>query len=113
MMTKVLGSPITWVVALAVALFAWHKLDKGSAIREAVVGYVADTELAAAKAQNAALQSRLAAAQAASTVFRQGIQERDAEIIDYEKRITTYEAENSVPDECRVSDQLLGLLRSK
>ena len=37
------------VLLIAMGLFSWHKVDKTSAVRRAVSGYVADVELTAKK----------------------------------------------------------------
>lgn len=44
-------SRIGIVVLIALALFAWHTLDKHSAVRRAVAEYVAGAELEAARAE--------------------------------------------------------------
>jgi glucose-6-phosphate-specific signal transduction histidine kinase len=91
------------------ALFSWHKLDKHSAVRKAVVSYVADVELGAANARVRELQAQLKRTAAANMQLAERIEQseqggRDA-IID--------SALGALPkiDGCVITDDLIDLLR--
>jgi len=72
------GAILTAFLAVGVALFAWHRFDKSSAVRQAVTSYVADVELAAAEAELATLKQRAAALEAANFSFQQQLTESEA-----------------------------------
>lgn len=98
------------LVAVAAALLAWHKLDKGSAVRSAVNRYVAGVELAAAEAELAAARKRAEAAEAATHSFQQQLAE--AEAIQTQQALELDEYESTVGDDCTVDRALLERLRN-
>lgn len=72
------GAILTAFLAVGAALFTWHKLDKSSAVRQAVSSYVADVELSAAEAELAVLKRRAAALETANFSFQQQLTESEA-----------------------------------
>ncbi|MEP2706521.1 MAG: hypothetical protein ABJQ71_05965 [Roseibium sp.] len=55
------GANLIAVTVVGGGLFLWHKIDKSSAVRHAVAGYIADVELAAVNAELALLKKANAA----------------------------------------------------
>lgn len=104
-------SAITAVVVVAIALFAWHKIDKNSAIRAAVMEYVADVELTAARAQIAEANRRAAIAAAATSQLQERVQVAEGEAIRIAREIEQYEAENEIPTSGRVDGGIFDRLR--
>lgn len=101
------------VLTIALALFSWHKFDKSSAVREAVVRYVASVELEAAEAETKAIQRRLVLAEAANTSLRDRALEAEQEMEDAQRALETYLVDNPLEaGTCSVDGQLLGILRS-
>lgn len=93
-------------------LFAWHQLDKTSAVRKAVIGYVADVELAAAEAEAAALQEARAKLAAANRKFAERADRAEEEAADAERRFQDYVATSPLPPGCSVPPDFLDLLQS-
>ena len=96
---KLLGTRAGAVAAVLVALLAWHHFDKSSAVRRAVVGYVADVELTAAQAQIEEAKRRRAITSAANTHLLERLQVAEGEAQKIAREIELYEAENEInPD---------------
>ena len=93
------------------ALFTWHTLDKGSAVRKAVAGYVADVELAAANAELEVLRQREAALRQANFTFQMRLTESEALATRQTMEIESYESR--VADVCVVDDDLIDQLHNK
>ena len=104
-------SVISALVIVALALFAWHKLDKRSAVREAVMEYVAQTELSAARAQIAEANRRAAVAAEAVEQLEERVQVARGEAQRLAVEIEQYEAENDIPISGRVEPDLFNRLR--
>ena len=104
-------SMISGVVIVAVALFAWHKLDKSSAVRSAVSEYVAATEIAALRAQIAEANRRAAIANEAAERLQERVQAAQGEALRLAAEIEQYEAENDIPISGRVEPDLARRLR--
>lgn len=92
------------ILVIGLALFTWHKLDKSSAVREAVVSYVADAELAAAEAEQRVLQERAENLEAANAVLRFQTERDERKLADAQKALLEYVESN--PSGCTVSDDL-------
>ncbi len=114
MMTTILRlatSRLGLILILCAALFAWHKLDKGSAVRDAVVGYVADTELRAAEVHAEILRARINRLEAANAALGASLAEAEQEARDAEAaRLDYLERTPAPPADCTVSRDLLDLL---
>ena len=104
-------SVITAVVVIALALFTWHKFDKNSAVRSAVMEYVADVELNAARAQIAEANRRAEIAAAAQERLEEKVQVAEGEVIRVAREIEQYEAENDIPTSGRVDNGIFDRLR--
>ena len=104
-------SAITAVVVIALALFGWHKLDKSSAVRAAVMKYVADVELTAARAQIAEANRRARIATEANTRLDEKMQAAQGDALRYEAEIEAYEQQTTVSADGRVSNDLFDRLR--
>ena len=104
---------ITCALMLIGAAFAWHKLDKSSAVRQAVIGYVAQAELDAATAQiNEANRRALVAEEAADRLL---VRVRDAEAasLQHEQEIESYVSQNKIHPSCVAGDTVFDFLRGK
>lgn len=99
------------VVILGLVLFAWHKLDKTSAVRGAVVGYVADVELTAARAELAEQRRLWAAANTANRLLHADIALAEAAAEAANLELETYVS--TVDDVCRVDGPILERLRNR
>lgn len=109
---RVLTSRAGLLIGIAGALFAWHSIDKGSAVRAAVVGYVAETELRAASARADILEGRLVRLSAANALLLEQVERAEQEARDAEGAREKYLERNPVPPaDCAVSPDLLDLLR--
>jgi len=104
-------SVISALVIVALALFAWHKLDKRSAVREAVIEYVAQTELSAARAQIAEANRRAEIAETQAAQLAEREQVTRGELIRLHAEIEQYEAENDIPTSGRVEPSVFDRLR--
>ena len=104
-------SVISGVVIVAVSLFAWHKLDKSSAVRSAVSEYVAATEITALRAQIAEANRRAAIAREAADRLQERVQAAQGEALRLAAEIEQYEAENDIPTSGRVEPDLARRLR--
>lgn len=100
------------IVALAaLALFTWHKLDKGSAVRRAVSGYVAKMELETLRAELDELRRRRAAVRLANRDLQTKIQEAEAEADAAIQELEHYET--TVHESCLVDGAHLKRLRNR
>lgn len=104
-------SVITAVVVIALALFSWHKFDKSSAVRAAVMKYVADVELTSARAQIVEANRRARIATEANTSLDQKVQAAQGDELRYGMEVEAYEHQTTVSADCRVGDDLFGRLR--
>lgn len=104
-------SAITAVVIIMLVLFGWHKLDKSSAVRAAVMKYVADVELTAARAQIAEANRRAAVAAAATSQLQERVQVAEGEALRVTLETEQYEAKNEIPTSCRVDSGIFDRLR--
>lgn len=99
------------VALICLALFAWHKIDKTSAMRRAVAGYVADVEIAAKNAELAELKRRSAVFASANRNLLSQVAKASAEAeaanLELEQYVST------VDDDCAVDGALLERLRNR
>ena len=123
-MLSVLGSIVglifktragTTAAALALAaggLWVWHTLDKSSAVRTAVIEYVARTELETARAavEEANRRAEIAEQATAALEERAATAERDAEL--FQQEIRAYERENEINPDGLVDPGIFERLRS-
>jgi len=105
-------SAITAVLIVMAALFVWHKFDKNSAVRAAIVDYVADVELQAARAQIKEANRREAVAVAAGQRLEERMQVAKGEAARAAYDIKQYEAQNEIPVSGRVNGDIFGRLRA-
>ena len=100
------------IVALAcLALFTWHRIDRTSAVRRAVAGYIADVELAAKNAELAELKRRSAVFAAANRTLLSQVAQADAEADAANQELEHYVS--TVADDCTVDSTLLERLRNR
>ncbi len=93
-----------------VALLAWHKLDKGSAVRQAVVGYVARVELTSARVELAEIRRRQAVADAARRHLQSQIERAEAQAEAAAEELEHYVSQ--VDEGCIVQPGLVERLRN-
>jgi hypothetical protein len=99
------------LVIAGLGLFAWHKLDKGSAVRQAVTGYVAKVELETLRAERDELRRRRAAVRLANQDLQSKIRAAEAEADAAAWELEHYET--TVDDNCRVDGAVLERLRNR
>ncbi|MBL4761732.1 MAG: hypothetical protein JKY93_03420 [Gammaproteobacteria bacterium] len=58
------------MILVVLVLFGWHTFDKTSAVKRAVVGFIAKTELATAQAAQEELQRKLSISESANANFQ-------------------------------------------
>ncbi|ERP93616.1 hypothetical protein Q669_01870 [Labrenzia sp. C1B10] len=114
---------IAWILqsrtacaALAIAavlggFFVWHKVDKSSAVRQAVVEYVADAELTAARVQLEELKRRKVVTERANRRFLSLIDQANAEAEAAAKELEHYVS--TVGDGCTLQPDLFERLRNQ
>lgn len=111
-LVKFLTSRVGIVLAIGAGLFAWHTLDKGSAVRDAVVRYVADVEIQAAEAEAEILRARIERLKSANAALNASLEEAEQEARDAETaRLEYLERTPAPPPGCTVGPDLLDLLR--
>ena len=109
---RIATSRLGLLTLLCAGLLAWHQIDKGSAVREAVVWYVADVELTAAEAEARLLRAQIGRLKEASEALEDAILRAEQEAQDAETARLEYLAQNpSPPADCAVGPDLLDLLR--
>ena len=104
------------LLALAVIVaggFAWHKIDKAIAVRDAVRGYVKQIELDTALAEIAEIRRRAEVLAIANEHLRTDIAQADADRQAANKRIADYEAHTTPPVDGRVTGDFLKRLRNQ
>jgi len=99
------------VVIIVLALFAWHKVDKNSAVRRAVTGYVADVEFSARTAELDELKRRSALFAIANRKLADEAARAAAEADAANQELEHYVS--TVADDCAVDAGLLGRLRNR
>lgn len=104
-------SAISGVLIVAGLLFAWHTLDKNSAVRQAVDQYVAEAEITSLRAQIAEANRRAAVAEDATERLEEQAQVARGEAIRLAAEIEQYEAANDIPSSGRVEPDLFDRLR--
>ena len=107
---KFLTSRVGLLCILAFTLMTWHHFDKTSAVRRAVVTYVADVELTALKAKNAVLAERARRSEEANAHLEEKIATADGDRINDDNKIRIYEAETAAPADCIANPLILDLL---
>lgn len=106
-------SVISALVIVALALFAWHKLDKRSAVREAVMEYVAANELRVARSQIAEANRRAAVAEEATRTLSASLEKIEAEATGFQSEIERYEAGLENLPACQPDDDFFDGLLTK
>jgi len=101
------------VVMIGLALFTWHTLDKGSAVRQAVVQYVAGVELAAAEAELAEMKRRAVAANVAAEQLQEKVAAAEGEALRMSLAIEEWESSNAINADGVVDARLLERLRGR
>jgi hypothetical protein len=107
------------VLIAGVFLFVYHNIDKGKAVRDATIRYLASTEIAALESEKAALQrvaerERNAAAAlgaSLSAALRQA-EEAEDEIRRFQTHLDAL-GQSGMGDVCTVDADLAGRLRAK
>lgn len=105
-------SMLAGAAALAGILFAWHTIDKNSAVKQAMVRFVAATELAASEAEAEELRRALIAQRAAAVRLQEEIQMAETIAAERAAEIERYELENEINPEGVADDSLLGRMQS-
>lgn len=105
------SASISTLVIVAAVLFGWHKIDKTSAVRKAVAGYVADVELATMRAQIEEANRRAIVAADARDRLEERLATLEGTADRQAREIERYEIENEVNPVCRVDDRVLERLR--
>lgn len=96
---------------LVLVLFAWHSLDKGSAVRSAVTGYIADVELAAAEAELQQAKRMAKAAQNANRALQAALAVAEAQKAASDRELENYVSK--VGADCAVDGVLLERLQHR
>jgi hypothetical protein len=96
------------VLAVFLGLWVWHTLDKSSAVRRAVAGYVAEAEIKALQAQLREAQHRSAVVLAANRHLNEKIAATEQAAA---QEIAAYVS--TVDDNCRVDPGLSDRLRNR
>ncbi len=104
-------SVISAFIIAALALFTWHQIDKRSAVRQAVIEYVADTEIKVLQDQIKEANRRAAIASEAQARLEERLQVAEGEARRIAREIEQYEAENEINPDSVVDSGLLLRLR--
>jgi hypothetical protein len=99
------------LVMAGLAVFTWHKLDRGSAVRQAVSGNVAKVELEALRAERDELRRRQAANRLANRDLQSKILDAEAEADAAARELEHYES--TFDDTCRVDNPLIERLHNR
>ncbi|WP_421983329.1 hypothetical protein [Roseibium sp.] len=99
------------VAAVLGGLLVWHKVDKSSAVRRAVVEYVAKVELTSARVQMEELKRRKLVAERVSRQFRTLIEQANADAEAATKELEKYAS--TVGADCVVQPDLIERLRNR
>ncbi len=108
---RFLASRAGLVVLIATVLFSWHKVDKTSAVRRAVAGYVADVELAAKNAELAEIKRRSTVFASANKTLLDQIARANAVADAANQELEHYVS--TVSDDCAVDADLSKRLRNR
>ncbi|MEP3429452.1 MAG: hypothetical protein ABJN98_12275 [Roseibium sp.] len=84
------GAILIAASVLAGGLFLWHKIDKSSAVRSAVIGFVAKVELSAAEEELKAVKLRNVALTYANNSFSRRMSAAEALQSDQAQELETY-----------------------
>ena len=99
------------IAAVLGGLFIWHKVDKTSAVRRAVVEYVAKVELTAARVQLEELKRRQDVTDGARRFLQTEIEKANAEAEAAAQELEHYVS--TVEDSCIVQPGLIDRLRNR
>ncbi|WP_298963824.1 hypothetical protein [uncultured Roseibium sp.] len=99
------------IAAVLGGIFIWHLVDKSSAVRKAVVEYVADVELTEARARLAELKRRKVVTDRANRRFLSLIEQANAEAEAASQELEHYVS--TVEDSCIVQPGLFERLRNR
>ena len=116
----ILKSKYTPVVLVILAAFIWHKYDKSSAVKKAVVEYIADVELEAVRTQLAVEQQilkevrrrELVAVQALDTLEKEFETQQESALL-LKKEIEDYRATISPDNIIPIDSDIFNSLRNK
>lgn len=99
------------IAAVLGGFFIWHKVDKSSAVRQAVTGYVADVELTAARVQIEELKRRKVVTDQANRRFQTEINKANAEAEAATQELEHYVS--TVEASCVVQPSFVDRLRNR
>jgi len=101
-------------VAIAiVGFFIWHALDKRSAVKRAIVEYIAETELKTLRAEKAEYQRRAGIFQRINSQLELEMASAETEHQAQLTEITEYAERNTNRGSLPLSDELFNRLRSR
>lgn len=92
-------------------LWLWHVLDKSSAVKTALVKYVAAVELAQVEGELKELKRRKAVTEKANASLRIKAAETEAQADKFEEELKRYAEVNAVNPDCVVDDTFLDSLQ--
>lgn len=99
------------VLAFLGGLYAWHTFDKSSAVRKAVIDYVAQAELTSARVQLEEQRRRRAVADKANRHLQTEIDQANADAAAAAEELEHYVSQ--VDDSCIVQPDLSDRLRAR
>ncbi|MBO6858492.1 hypothetical protein [Roseibium sp.] len=99
------------VAAILGGLFVWHKVDKSSAVRRAVVEYVADVELTTSRVQLEELKRRQALTSKANRHLQNEIEKANADAEAATQELEHYVS--TVDDNCTLLPPVIDRLRNR
>ena len=106
-------SGIVPILALAGGLYAWHVLDKGSAVRSAVNNYVAADTIETLKAEKAELKRRNDIFASEKERLEQEVEARKAEQEQMKAELDEIIANRTGEKHRPISDDVFGRLRNR
>lgn len=106
------ASAASAVFVVFMALFAWHKIDKKSAVRQAVAEYVAKAEIAAVRAQLVEANRRTAVANLALVQVQERMQVIEVQAEQAAIEIQRSEVDNEISTDGLVGHSLFDRLRA-
>jgi hypothetical protein len=99
------------IAAVLGGLFVWHWVDKSSAVRRAVVEYVAKAELTSARVQLEELKRRKVVSDQANRRIQSEIEQATAEAEAVAQELEHYVS--TVEDSCVLQPDLIDRLRNR
>lgn len=99
------------IAAVLGGLFIWYQVDKSSAVRKAIVAYVAEAELTAARVQLEELKRRKVVTDRANRRFLSLIEQANVEVEAASQELEHYVS--TVEDSCVVQPDIIERLRNR